>query len=234
MQKMALQLAGSLGQIATMQSQHERAVAALNAELQERDAQMHKTMEQYETKIAILRDPRALVVPDGTEVIGEEQYAGSAYERVLVPKSVSEIRNGAFKGCRSLREVIFEEGSALRTIGWDAFGECGSLAKINLPARLERIGENCFARSGLELLSLPASVRKISSGAFSFCGQLRSARLNEGLEKLGEYVFAGSAIRDVQLPSTLKTIEAETFCGCKNLKRVEVPAGVERIGGLCF
>lgn len=44
-----------------------------------------------EVKKQMLQDPHALVVPDGTEVIGENQYRNKEYERVFIPKSVIEI-----------------------------------------------------------------------------------------------------------------------------------------------
>ena len=37
-----------------------------------------------------------LVVPDGIEVIGNSEYSGEDYERVFIPKSVTEIELYAF------------------------------------------------------------------------------------------------------------------------------------------
>ena len=62
-------------------------------------------------------NPRALVIPDGTEVIKTNQYRKANYEQVFIPKSVTEIKLGAFDSCKNLREVVFEEGSKLRIIG---------------------------------------------------------------------------------------------------------------------
>ena len=156
----------------------------------------------------MLGDPRSLVVPDGTEAIEKFQHAEKDCERVFVPRSVAEIRSGAFYGCENLTEVVFEEGSRLVTIGDSAFQNCRNLARVNFPDRLRSIGQCafraceglasvrlpdsleligvfCFAGSGLEQLVLPAGVREVGASAFQGCGRLRSVQLNEGLERLG-------------------------------------------------
>ena len=87
----------------------------------------------------MLKDPHALVIPDGTEVIRYKQYEETDYERVFIPKGVTEIKSGAFSECESLKEVVFEEGSMLKTIGNWVFDGCSNLAKINLPEGLKSI-----------------------------------------------------------------------------------------------
>lgn len=51
----------------------------------------------------MMKDPHALVIPDGTKTIEESQYKGTDYEKVFVPKSVAKIRNYAFEDCKSLK-----------------------------------------------------------------------------------------------------------------------------------
>ena len=84
-------------------------------------------------------DPRALVIPDGTEIIRRYKYCEANYEQVFIPKSVTEIQSRAFNSCKNLKEVVFEEGSKLRIIGNSVFAGCESLAKINLPEGLQSI-----------------------------------------------------------------------------------------------
>lgn len=40
---------------------------------------------------------------------------------MVIPKSVRDIRGGAFYGCKSLSELSFEEGSKLSHVGVYAF-----------------------------------------------------------------------------------------------------------------
>ena len=92
----------------------------------------------------MLQDPHALVVPDGTKVIGKSQYKGREYECVFIPKSVVEIQERAFAVCEELKEVVIEEGSKLKTIGRAAFLNCSNLTRITFPEGLEKIGLNAF------------------------------------------------------------------------------------------
>ena len=113
------------------------------------------------------------MVPDGTEIIKSHQYEGYCYKRVFVSKRVTEIQSNAFRNCRSLKEVAFEAGSALKKIGDYTF--CGTqLKSIQLPSGLEAIGICCFCNSGLEEIILPASVKNIESCAFYKCEKLKN------------------------------------------------------------
>ena len=95
------------------------------------------------------RDPHALVVPDGTEIIREKQFEEGEHESVFVPKSVVAIQNRAFVNWKNLQKVVFEEGSLLRTIGEEAFMGCTDLKSIQLPDGLREIGLRAFRESGL-------------------------------------------------------------------------------------
>lgn len=136
-------------------------------------------------KEQVRKDPRALLVPDGTDAINKEQYAEKYYERVFVPRSVTRIRDFAFCNCRNLKEVVFEEGSKLRVIGKGAFYSCIALTKVTLPEGLENIGVGAFQEAGLESVIFPASLRMVGQGAFAKCEGLREVVMNDGLEVVG-------------------------------------------------
>ena len=152
-------------------------------------------------------------------MVCRSQYNGSDCMSVFVPRSVVEIQDDAFWNCQDLREVVFEEGSALRTIGASAFRE-----------------------SGVECVDLPGSLRTLAQAAFAGCRNLRSVRLREGLKALGtraegqpwQGAFQGSALEEVLLPSTLRRIEHDTFRRCGRLRSVALPAGLAYLGKQCF
>ena len=123
------------------------------------------------------------------KVIGPECFLGAGLERMAIPKSVEKMQRSAFEGCGSLEEVVFEEGSKLETIqnktfnwcrnlaridlpdglesiDYDAFSYCKSLNNIQLPEGLKKIGIRCFAKSGLEEIILPASIKEVCAEAF--------------------------------------------------------------------
>ena len=86
--------------------------------------------------------------------------------RVVIHKNVTEIAEDAFRGWKSLEEVMFEPGS-----------------------RLERIGGRAFAGTALREFNAPGNLKVIGSGAFMNCEDLKAMRLNEGLEKIGLGAF---------------------------------------------
>ena len=117
----------------------------------------------------MLDDSRALVVPDGTEVIKGWQYEKADYECVFVLKSVEEIQSSAFRGCENLKEFVFEAGSVLKKIDDRAFCGCTNLKNIQFSDGLEEIGRECFRNSYLEAIVLPASVKSIGPYTFYNC-----------------------------------------------------------------
>ena len=51
------------------------------------------------------------------ETIGRNCFENSGLEEITIPKSVRTIKDSAFKRCRHLRFVTFEEGSRLAHVG---------------------------------------------------------------------------------------------------------------------
>lgn len=91
-----------------------------------------------------VRTLATLVIPDGTEIVQQSDLTGKSVYKVIIPKSVVEIGENAFRGQNSLEVVVFEEGSRLKTISEGAFRGCSSLKKIDLPEGLEKIGIFAF------------------------------------------------------------------------------------------
>ena len=93
--------------------------------------------------------------------IGKGSFWESGIKRIVIPKGVEEIQRSAFEHCRNLKEVVFVAGSALKNIGNWVFCNCTNLKNILFPDGLETIGRGCFERSGLEEVTLPASVKNV-------------------------------------------------------------------------
>lgn len=134
---------------------------------------------------------KEIIIPEGTTKIEDHWFWGSGIESVTVSASVMEISANAFRNCANLREVIFQEGSQLRTILKGAFYQCSNLVKIALPDGLETIGVGCFSESGLTEVVIPSSVTVIEKDAFSDSKNLKKVSFQER--------------------SRLKKIEAECF-----------------------
>lgn len=85
-----------------------------------------------------LRKLKDVIIPNGTERIGNHWFWGADIEKITIPASVLEIGTDAFCECKKLREVIFEEGS-----------------------RLEKIGQSCFYSARIRKIVIPRGVEEI-------------------------------------------------------------------------
>ena len=107
--------------------------------------------------------------------------------------SVVEVEDGAFRDCKQLRKVVFNDG--LQKIGRGAFWCCTSLSSI----------------------TLPSTVTEIEQFAFGNCRNLREVIFNNGLQKIGSGAFCNcSSLQSIALPSTLVEIGSNAFLLCRN------------------
>ena len=137
---------------------------------------------------------------------------------------MEKIGEDAFRDCRRLGRVQFQGHPALRRIEQRAFWDCRSLRGIALPRGVERIGQWCFFRSGLEEFAAPPGLREVGDQAFSYCQDLRRVTLNEGLETL-DAAFVGAAVEVLVLPGTLKSVGQHAFADCDHIESVYVGEG---------
>lgn len=91
-------------------------------------------------------------------MIGIPTFPESALTRVVIPGSVEEIANTAFRDCSRLSEVLFAEESKLKRIGGDAFNGT-NLSSINIPDSVYYIGGGAFANTKFTEFRLPAHLK---------------------------------------------------------------------------
>ena len=90
-----------------------------------------------------LRKMKNVVIPEGTEEIGNRWFYDSDVESVIVPASVAEIGAYAFCECGHLRRVTFVPGSMLKKIHVGSFCESG-IERIVIPKEVEEIENSAF------------------------------------------------------------------------------------------
>lgn len=94
----------------------------------------------------------ALELPDGLTHLGMGAFADcTALGSVIIPGTVKEIDEEAFAGCSGLDTVIIEDG--VESIRNRAFADCSTRqcirpCKIHVPASVQSISGDAFARSG--------------------------------------------------------------------------------------
>ena len=218
---------------------------------------------------------KTIDLPSALTFLNVKTFRYSGLTSVVIPENVVHLGSAAdteagstaiylFDSCTSLVSVTFPSG--LRSIGAQAFSNCTSLKNVTytgyegegnaLPETLTVIKKQAFYKSGIEQITLPASLVFISSsnhtigesafaeskqlrevtmlGAalvgqkiFQNCTSLETVVLSGELDKIPNYTFDGcKALKNITLPSTLTSIGIEAFKGCTSIESVVLPASV--------
>jgi len=98
---------------------------------------------------------------------------------ITIPKTVTEIGERAFKGCKHLMYVHAELGSQLQEIKKGTFEGCEKLEAIDMPSNLKIIGDRAFYNcNSLGQIELPNGCEQVGDQAFLGCSNLRLVLTN--------------------------------------------------------
>ena len=174
-----------------------------------------------------------LILPDnaaGVAVkrIGEDALSHNEFiTKVTLPKNLIEIARGAFEGCSSLTEVIFN--SSLESIGDDAF-KGSALSSLSLPDNVSGIGKYCFYGTDISSLKIPANVSTVGKFAFANCKDLAKVEFCPRINQISESMFEGcSSLVRITVPESVKEIGKYAFSSCASLEQVIVMGGNQSV-----
>lgn len=196
-------------------------------------------------------------VAEGTETIAVCAFEGNTkITSVTMPDTVKTVKNGAFLGCKKLKNVVF--GNGLTKLEDSSFAKCTKLKAITLPDSVKKIGKNAFYLcSSAKTLMLGENVSSIGSHAFAECEAVTSVKIpgtishigasafyqdsslsvvefGEGMESIGTQAFAYCDLRSVILPESLVSIKNAAFQGNRYLEKVWIPAMTSEISDNVF
>jgi hypothetical protein len=162
----------------------------------------------------------SFVLPDGYELWESEAHGthhpnrygelhfldenGNERTSIVIPESITKIREMAFAGCKSLTSVTI--GNHVTSIGKNAFSGCDSLSNVQIPNSVTTIGNSAFSScSVLTSIVIPDSVTSIGWRAFAFCESVTSVTIGKGVTVIQSDAFRNcSNIEDVYI----KDVEA--------------------------
>lgn len=160
-------------------------------------------------------------------------FENSDVQEAVMTDGISVIEEGAFKGCRNLKQVIFP--GSLKEIGDAAFSGCSNLVTAALPRSIEQVGRYAFAGTALKQVDLPENLLWLGNGAYMDCSKLSSVRLPKHISELPPEVFKGcTSLKKMVLPESVMTIGGEAFAGCSALIDLIVPDSVAKVGENAF
>lgn len=168
----------------------------------------------------------------------------SSIVEVILPASLSEIKDSAFKGCSSIKKINLLACSNISRIWQYAFADCTQLNELIFKP-YEKVAKDTLTLS-------------INAYAFSGCVALTSVKLPENLKELGAYAFAGCInIETIEFITNAQLAEEEAgeggdsnpkyekdnlitaigdgaFMGCTSLTKITLPYIVASIGNSAF
>ena len=161
---------------------------------------------------------------------GVNQKVPKNIVRTIIDSSVRIIPSMAFKGCKLLTHVSFQNG--LEEIKSFAFLDCVSLVEIKLAKTIKIVGCGAFANcTAARIVVLNEGLIELHISSFKGCSMVQNLCMPSTLELLGKWAFAEcQALKEVAIHEGLTKIDDWVFEHCPNLQVIGIPSSVQIIG----
>lgn len=177
-----------------------------------------------------------VVIPNTVTEIGEEAFKGCDIKSIEIPDTVTKIGVGAFRSCKNLEEITLP--NQLKKIEKYLFWNCSKLNKVIIPESVTFIDQHSFwGCDSLEVLGIPKTVKRID-GDFSeespwWKEQVKTSPLviiNDNLVRVSNYTKEDGTT--VVIPKGVKRISARAFIGTGTayIHKIVIPNTVTAIG----
>ena len=208
---------------------------------------------------ATMRNMSALANLDLSDAIiatipNEALQRKSSLISIVLPASITQIGNSAFRECRNLATIDFSATTtSLTEIGNDAFREC-AIVNLNLGGTgLINLQNNIFLGSSLQHLILPATINEIWGEAFQEAKNIVSVSFSSSNPKytldtngilyttdMKKVVYCPAKIpatattTTITIPAGVEEICNNAFNHNTTIEEVILPASLKRIGNNAF
>lgn len=176
---------------------------------------------RYENKL-VASVKSATSIPEGVVIIAEQSFTYKELETVIIPSTVTTIRNRAFAGCKFTGIAIPDNVGILDE---EAFYKCEQMETISLGAKTNRQGKGLFgSMTRLRQLSVSeknASMRASDSVLYDkhtkeiiYAARAYNGRVTiwDGVTTIPENIFYGNYSEFI-IPDSVTELEQECFAG---------------------
>lgn len=154
-------------------------------------------------------------------------------KNVIIPKTVKEIGQWAFRSCSNLVGIKIDEDSALTKIGKQAFYGCSNLDNITIPDTVIEIGVGAFDRT-IWYDKKPYGELYINNVLYSYKGEMpenTNIVIKEGTTSIVARCFDNKKnLVNIEIPDTVVYIGDYAFDDCTGLTSIELPNSVTYMG----
>ena len=165
-----------------------------------------------------------LVIPETvTEIKNYAFYYATSLTSVIIPNSVTSIGSYAFHDCSGLETIVVESGNSI----YDSRDNCNAIIET----------ESNILLVGCKNTIIPNTVTSIGSSAFFDCSGLVSITIPESVTSIGEWAFANCSglTGSLTIPNSVSSIGDEAFYGCIGFSGVlTISSSVTSIGYSAF
>lgn len=178
---------------------------------------------------------------------GHLYVGGKEVTDLVIPSSVTEVRDFVFSGCHGLTSLT--TGDNLVKVGKSAFLSCYGLEWADFGKSIDVVEYNAFKGcSGLERVAFHGSLKMIGTDAFKQCRSIGRVDIVDlagwcGLSFSGEsnplcyggHLFVnGAEVAELSIPEGVTGLGDYAFNGCAGLVSVAMPASLKEIGHRVF
>lgn len=159
--------------------------------------------------------------------INDNSYVNNVLESVTFePNSnIKTIGEGAFQACTKLSSVVIP--NSVTTMKDKAFYACFSLSDVHFQTKedntvdLKVLPTSAFSYCPFTSIELPEGIEEIGDRSFQYNFYLKTMKLPNTLKKIGPHFLCDAkSITTLTIPASVTYIDGAAFHGCENLKTV--------------
>lgn len=170
-------------------------------------------------------------------ITGLSDY-GKTIENIVIPasyngKRITEIKQKAFFGVKTIKTVHFKERSNMLIIGADAFNGA-SVENFDLPDSEVRIRERAFFYCNCDTLTVPKNLKSISST--QVFNSVKHVIFEEGSTRVPANIMYGNkALLSFTIPDTVTLISDYAFAKTNvKVNTLTLPSNIQILGSAAF
>ena len=187
---------------------------------------------------AVLGTPLGDILPFVREsvatVAGAETYGDYTYRLRNDGMFNGTIEIVGYNGSSTELEIIDNiNGNPVTRFADNAFKNCNTLTKVNIPSTVTNIGNNVFKDcTNLKEVTIPDSVTSVEADVFVGTALLNNQ--SSTVKYADKWVIDSDNVQNVILRYDTRGIAGRAFSGCTKLKSIKIPEGAIRISIYAF